>query len=187
MGAFRALLKVFLVQVRQVVVFNPAGDAKGIVCFLGNDTQYLYPAFERALQMLSMWIMKPLLLKSRVTLSIASEPGLSRNSSTGQCSRVRTLWRRSTMPPAFPAMPLVRPLQAVMSSRESPDIAQGTSQPAARSMPCPSRPQNGDFGSFPGILYIFLHACRPSQFLASASRIGTFTQRSANSPRHGVT
>jgi hypothetical protein len=50
-------LAMFLMYVRQVVVFYPAGDPKGLVCFLGNDTQYLYPTFQGALQMLSMWIM----------------------------------------------------------------------------------------------------------------------------------
>jgi hypothetical protein len=47
----------FLMYVRQVVVFYPAGDSKGLAGFLGNDSQHLYPAFERPLQMLSMWVM----------------------------------------------------------------------------------------------------------------------------------
>src|SRR4051794_13905729 len=46
-----------LVDVRQVVVFDAAGDAIGIAGSLGNHAQNLYPAFERTLQMLSMWIM----------------------------------------------------------------------------------------------------------------------------------
>ena len=48
-------------------------------------------------------------------------------------------------------MPLVRPLQAATSSRESPDIAQGTS--AARST-FDATPECGffaDFGRFPAI------------------------------------
>jgi len=50
-------LEVLGVDVGEVVVFYPAGDPKGLAGFLRNDAQHLYPAFERSLQMLSMWIM----------------------------------------------------------------------------------------------------------------------------------
>ena len=50
-------LEVLGVDVGEVVVFYPAGDSIGIARFLGNDTEHLYPAFQRALQMLSMWVM----------------------------------------------------------------------------------------------------------------------------------
>ena len=46
-----------LMLVGEVVVFYPAGDPIGIARFLRNDTEHLYPAFQRALQMLSMWVM----------------------------------------------------------------------------------------------------------------------------------
>jgi len=50
-------LEVLGVDVGEVVVFYPAGDPKGLAGFLRNDAQHLYPAFERSLQMLSMWVM----------------------------------------------------------------------------------------------------------------------------------
>jgi hypothetical protein len=40
-----------------MVVFDPAGDSKGVRGFLGDHTQNLDPAFERTLHVLSMRIM----------------------------------------------------------------------------------------------------------------------------------
>ena len=50
-------LEMFLMLVRQMVVFYLAGDPKGLAGLLRDDAQHLYPAFQRTFQMLSMWIM----------------------------------------------------------------------------------------------------------------------------------
>jgi hypothetical protein len=44
-------------DVRQVVVFDPACHAKQVTRVLENYAQHLYTALQRPFQMLAMWIM----------------------------------------------------------------------------------------------------------------------------------